>query len=356
MAAVSAMQLPDEQTADSSSKYAYTPKGASFGQPWRSDALLSFGAGLLSGKNFFQGLAQGATAAQAARRAWTNPQRNLIENGAFTLDQYPDGTTRITPNQGIQAYQFGLSKNALLAKLGMLQVGADYTAQRIGEMQTGQMARTQAMIDASDRRSANQLAQSHSQFEQMLAAQTHGGKFDSPFQKAFETSEGQAYANLPTAIAQTSQIRDQLQELDQLAQDPHSGIGPGVGLKAERALALATGKSTPNIDINKLQRADQLIKGIRMAFNKQMWKGMGQRVSNYEVKMLNAAQPTLELASGPMHQRISDMLGLTNNTLGYLGTQKGIGDRLMQGGNAAAATGAGGATSGTTSHGVSWSF
>src|SRR5690348_6596147 len=47
--------LPDAPKADEASD----SKGP-FGQPWRSDALLALGAGLLSGRNFFDGLSKGA--------------------------------------------------------------------------------------------------------------------------------------------------------------------------------------------------------------------------------------------------------------------------------------------------------
>src|SRR5690348_196736 len=177
--------LPDAPSADSGSSEGKT---GSFGQPWRSDALLALGAGLLSGRNFFDGLAKGAMAAQQARHAYENPKRDLIANGAFTLEQYPDGSTKLVPNKGVQDYQTLQTEIGYEGKAALAAQNAQAIAERMAANNKAELDRTQAMIAAQNDRFNRKLASDERYHTQDLKVREEGitGK-ETPYQKAVDT-------------------------------------------------------------------------------------------------------------------------------------------------------------------------
>jgi hypothetical protein len=84
-----------------------------------TDALLRFGAGMLSGRNFMDGLGRGLSGvadvrqglqqrileAQRQQRLDNQVKRTPLANGAFIYEQYPDGTSRVVPNKDVQEFQ-----------------------------------------------------------------------------------------------------------------------------------------------------------------------------------------------------------------------------------------------------------
>jgi hypothetical protein len=300
-------------------------------QPWRSDALLAFGAGMLSGHNFFDGLAKGATAAQDARHSYENPQRHLLANGAFTLEEYPDGTTKLQPNKDVQDYQTLQTEIGYMGKAALQQANAKAIADRMAADNDAMLARTKAQIDASDRRTAAQIQAQNERHDTdaELKRQEIEGTVRDPFTKAYLENQGKAAADIPDVVQKASGY---IQGVDSLLGmvatqgadgkwkiDPQKaasvGLGVGLGQKVKRGLAAATGEGLgTGVDPDKLSRAKYLINNVIL--NNNPFKGQGQ-VSNYEERMRMAASPSLEMGPQAFLQALLDRRNLATQGITF---------------------------------------
>lgn len=275
------------------------PLAPKVGHPWQSDALLSFGAGLLSGRNFLDGLAKGATAAQDARHAYENPKRDMLDNGAFTFEQYPDGSTKLVPNNAVQDYNTGLAMNALMGKIAMAKLQGGIIADRMAANNDAQMQRTQAMIDSENKRAAESLGEeTRYHTGQMSLEQQRIDKEESPYQKSLEAAQAKKDVELPDEINQSQEFGQELDQLIQLAQSGKIGLGPGIKQKGKRALSNVVPGAAPElgVDMDKHTQAAQIINHIKMIATRQWLKGMGgSRLTNYDLKLATTAQPNFEM-------------------------------------------------------------
>jgi hypothetical protein len=212
-----------------------------------------------------------------------------------------------------------------------------------------QMDRTAAMIAASDRRQAAQIASQegmHSQDVGLRQQEIDAMGPRDPYTKSFLEAQGKADAEIPGQVNQANLMREKLLRLKELANSGKIGLGLGMGNKAMRALTSVVPEAgaVTGIDPDAKREAEQIIANIRV-FGSKAFQGQGQ-VSNYERQMANAAQPSLDMGSSSFNKAIDEMIGFSDAELKRL--QEGQSRR-----GTAAQTGRQ-AREGVTSHGVKW--
>jgi hypothetical protein len=103
-------------------------------QPGGNDALIALGAGLLSGRDFNDGLARGLTAYQATLRQAkldSQPKFSLINNGEFTAREVPGEGITLTPNDPVQARNDDKLETAFNNKLDLQQLRDENLMRRL---------------------------------------------------------------------------------------------------------------------------------------------------------------------------------------------------------------------------------
>lgn len=266
-------------------------------RPGGRDALMAFGAALLSAPTFAQGMGQGIMAYQAALRAGEDRAKKNsqpVNNSEFERIVDPvTGEVTYRPNKDIQDRNDEvLGKKATNAQA--LQNLRDNSYFKRLELQLGTTrAITQMQIDASNGRQDAQLAmeryKADLQADATLAAARIAHPDPSTVRSKFDLKAEDDYGNLAMSAPENISMYDQMESL---LTHGHTGAGPGMMSAAARALAKGLGMDIAGVNVGDNQILEQGYKTLELR-RASLLQGQGA-LSDAERRILSQSVPSIQ--------------------------------------------------------------
>jgi hypothetical protein len=259
----------------------------------KGEALMALGAQLLSSRTFGEGLSKGMLAyvqSMNAARTRNTPKHEDVADGAYdkVTDPVDDSVSfQRTPVADYKDKQLQLARDG---KLAVANVGYDGKVDAAQIAREGGMDRTVYSTDAktstadADRKSRENVARWHN--DTMKTVAEIAGKW---------RQQNRAPTKAEMAILDSAQSAgNELQTMDAiegLLDAGDTGAGAGLGQRALRATAAATGINMGGVNVDHMQQLNAYVSQIKAKAS--LMKGQGQ-ISNYERQIMNDALPSLD--------------------------------------------------------------
>jgi hypothetical protein len=261
----------------------------------KGEALMAFGAQLMSSRTFGEGLAKGLVAYRQALDAGkkrNEPTRESVDNGAFERVIDPLDNTASYERTPVADYEEGKAQAVTDRMLQVAGLKGDYGLQIQGSKNTGAMDRTTYTVDHQDTRSdrdrtSKERIAGWANTSRETVARINGeyrGKNRAP--NKLEVAAQTAANNAPDNLARYDRI-------DQMLDTGDSGVGPGLLAKLKRGVVNATGSSAMGVDVTHMQMLDRDLHTIEAQAGALLLGGQGQ-VSDGERKMVHDSMPNME--------------------------------------------------------------
>jgi hypothetical protein len=253
-------------------------------RPGGSDALIALGAGLLSGSNFQQGLAQGLMAYQQALRAGEDrerPQVTSVQNGAFDRTEDPvSGGVKYTANPDVQQYGRDIAESQFGYRDALRQHNAEDLLHRM-DLQFGhQRVLTELQIRAHSgdeaARDAVMLAVARGNNATTLeAAHISADARPNPLEQARARRQAAAEDSYGSDVEGAAGNNGLYDQMESLIRAGRTGAGPGVLNSVRRSLATTLGIPVGGVDPGDSQLLQQGYRQMELRAASIM-RGQGQ--------------------------------------------------------------------------------
>lgn len=298
------------------------PRGF-FRQPYASDALLAFGAGLLSGNNFFDGLAKGATGMAGVKKQYVElnkPKRTLIANGAFTLEEYPDGSQKIIKNDEVAKHLYETEDHKFGNRMTLEGMKQDSYMQRLDKTLNSQQALAQMRIDAERGSLEARLAYERARDDRDWAEKWDMMRYEvanrpDPYHDSLARQEGKNDAD---KLAIREQAKNDLKQLDRAFQiygSGQAGSGPGFIQGLKRGAVDFTGKSMAGVNITDMHELRAIFNSLQLRQSAAM-KGQGQ-ITEFERKLIASTLPNPETDPAAAIKLLRELYAIAQKNANY---------------------------------------